>query len=155
MKHQKIPLLVATACLVLVFVLGIVSNRHSSALVKRAGDLGLPENGAGSAPDPHVPGQREPGALTASASPSSPDSDSEEPSVFGMKGPVTMDQIPQGRFRRDLAKLSEPSRKAALQKLGEFQIPINDVRSLHLHKDGSHSGSRPSRWRPRPGRGPR
>ena len=137
MKPQKIPLLVATACLVLVFVLGIVSNRHSSTPVKRAGGLGLSEDGAGSALDANGPDQSAQGALTASASPSSPASTADKPQVFGTKGPVTMDQIPQGRFRRELAKLSEPSRQAALQKLGQFQIPIIDLRSLHLHKDGS------------------
>jgi hypothetical protein len=54
-----------------------------------------------------------------------------------MKGPVTMDQVSKGRFRRELAKLSEPSRQAALDKLGKFQVPVIDLNSLHVNEDGS------------------
>lgn len=60
----------------------------------------------------------------------------QKPLVFGEAGPATMDQIPRGRFREQLLALPEAARNAALKRLGDEKVPVFDVRSLHVDKDG-------------------
>lgn len=61
----------------------------------------------------------------------------ESPQIFGEQGPVTIEQVPRGQFRRELLALEEAARQAALDKLGELKVPVVDVNSLHASKDGS------------------
>jgi hypothetical protein len=61
----------------------------------------------------------------------------EKPKIFGADGPVTMDQVPRGRFRLELLALEETARQAALRKLGELKVPMVDVNSLHVSHNGS------------------
>jgi sugar lactone lactonase YvrE len=48
-----------------------------------------------------------------------------------------MDQVPRGRFRRELLALNDSARQAALDKLGKFKVPVIDLNSLHANEDGS------------------
>jgi hypothetical protein len=59
-----------------------------------------------------------------------------EMSVFGVKGAVLIDQIPPGRFRTELEALAPLAREKALKKLGDCQVPVADVASLHVDNDG-------------------
>ena len=43
--------------------------------------------------------------------------------VFGENGPVTLDDVPKGRFHYQLARLSPEARNFALKKLGELKVP--------------------------------
>lgn len=61
----------------------------------------------------------------------------ESPQIFGEQGPVTIEQVPRGRFRRELLDLDEFARRAALNKLGDSKVPVVDVNSLDVSKDGS------------------
>jgi hypothetical protein len=56
--------------------------------------------------------------------------------VFGENGPVTLDDVPKGRFHYQLARLSPEARNFALKKLGELKVPINDVVSLNVDAQG-------------------
>ena len=57
-------------------------------------------------------------------------------SVFGESGPVTIEQIPPGRFRKQLLSLNESARNVALKRLGDERVPLLDLHSLHLDRDG-------------------
>jgi len=59
-----------------------------------------------------------------------------QPLVFGETWPVTLEQIPPGRFRKQLLSLQESARQAALKRLGDERVPIFDVYSLHVDGDG-------------------
>lgn len=63
-------------------------------------------------------------------------SEPDKPQVFGESGPVTMDQIPPGRFRKQLLGLPEGPRLFALKRLGDERVPILDIHSLHVDGDG-------------------
>lgn len=58
------------------------------------------------------------------------------PTTFGQTGPVTLTDIPAGRFQIQLAKLPESARSKALKKLEKLQIPLNNVRSLNVDSNG-------------------
>ena len=58
------------------------------------------------------------------------------PNVFGLSGAVQLEDVPEGRFRNELARLSEPARRYALDKLGRLQVPLNDVASLSVEENG-------------------
>ena len=60
----------------------------------------------------------------------------QRPLVFGEAGPVTLDQIPPGHFRKQLLSLPESIQQQVLKRLGEERVPIFDLRSLHLDRDG-------------------
>lgn len=61
----------------------------------------------------------------------------ESPQIFGTDGSVKIEQVPRGRLRRELLDLDEHARQSALNKLGESKVPVLDVNSLHVSKDGS------------------
>ena len=65
-----------------------------------------------------------------------PKSESDKPQIFGKSGPVTIDQIPPGRFRKQLLNLPEGSRLFALKRLGDERVPVLDIHSLHVDGDG-------------------
>ena len=75
-------------------------------------------------------------SLSSPASTSLPDANGDSPVIFGERGPVTIDQIPAGRFRYQLLALPEAPRNAALKRLGDERVPLWDLRSLHVDKDG-------------------
>ncbi len=58
------------------------------------------------------------------------------PNVFGLSGAVRLEDVPAGRFHDELARLSEPARQYALEKLGRLQVPLNDVASLSVEENG-------------------
>ena len=60
----------------------------------------------------------------------------ETPQIFGINGPVTMDQIPRSDLRRELLSLNVTDREFALRKLGESKVPVADVFSLHVSQGG-------------------
>lgn len=59
-----------------------------------------------------------------------------QPDVFGLSGAVQLEDIPEGRFRDELARLTEPARRYALDKLGKLHVPLNDVASLSVEENG-------------------
>lgn len=61
----------------------------------------------------------------------------ERPVVFGESGPVIQEDIPQSAFASELAALPPNARARALEKLGKLAIPIADVNSLHVDRDGN------------------
>ena len=58
------------------------------------------------------------------------------PLVFGERGPVTLADVPKGRFHYQLARLTPDARRFALRKLEELKIPLNDVVSLNVDAQG-------------------
>jgi hypothetical protein len=58
------------------------------------------------------------------------------PNVFGLSGTVALADVPEGRFRDELSRLSEGARRYALDKLGRLQVPLNDVASLSVEENG-------------------
>jgi len=58
------------------------------------------------------------------------------PLTFGEHGPVKLEDVPEGRFRRELAALAPAAREQALARLGELHVPLNDVASLQVDRDG-------------------
>ena len=59
--------------------------------------------------------------------------------VFGANGPVTLADIPAGRFRDELLAVSAPARARALATLGALHVPLNNVASLHVDAEGALS----------------
>lgn len=57
--------------------------------------------------------------------------------VFGANGPVTVADIPAGRFRDELLAVSAPARARALAALGALHVPLNNVASLHVDAEGA------------------
>ncbi|MBI2514185.1 MAG: putative Ig domain-containing protein [Opitutae bacterium] len=57
--------------------------------------------------------------------------------VFGARGPVTIDDVPAGRFRDQLLALSPTARERALAALGRLHIPRNDVVALGTDREGA------------------
>jgi len=64
------------------------------------------------------------------------DSTGKAPTVFGLNGAVQLDDVPGGRFHEELARLDNRARRAALDKLGALQVPLNDVASLGVDREG-------------------
>jgi hypothetical protein len=56
--------------------------------------------------------------------------------VFGDNGPVTLADIPPGRFRDELLGLSDAARNRALTALAALRIPFNNLASLHVDPSG-------------------
>ena len=56
--------------------------------------------------------------------------------VFGLNGQVQLEDVPDGRFKNELRNLSEEARRYALDKLGKLHVPLNDVASLNVEKNG-------------------
>ena len=56
--------------------------------------------------------------------------------VFGDNGPVTLADIPPGRFRDELLGLSDAARARALTALAALRIPLNNLASLHVDPSG-------------------
>lgn len=141
-------LIAITAILILpdaaktVFNLQNISNSTKSAFSDRSSETGaaaankpnreVPATGNASPQSDslqgNVPTQSETDAVKSGAA--------KKPLVFGEAGPVTIDQIPMGRFREQLLALPEAARDAALKRLGDEKVPVFDVRSLHVDKDG-------------------
>lgn len=61
---------------------------------------------------------------------------SSKPMVFGENGPVTIESVPRGRFRKQLMGISPAAREKALKALGDLRIPLLDVNSLHVDSNG-------------------
>jgi hypothetical protein len=59
-----------------------------------------------------------------------------KPRCFGEVLPVIMDQVPEGKFKNQLAALDPGIREKALKKLGDLRIPLNDVSSLNVDSNG-------------------
>jgi hypothetical protein len=58
------------------------------------------------------------------------------PTMLGANGPVTMDDLPQGRFKSELAALPKDVQGTVLEKLAENKVPVNDLKSLHVFGNG-------------------
>jgi len=56
--------------------------------------------------------------------------------VFGMNGPVQLEDVPEGRFKHELRGLIEEARRKALDQLGKLHVPLNDVASLSVENSG-------------------
>ena len=56
--------------------------------------------------------------------------------LFGENGPVTIGDVPAGRFRDELLALPLAARERALNALGQLRIPLNNVASLHVDHEG-------------------
>ena len=111
---------------------GLAGNTLSKSMTKGATSdhaAGKPTGTDGIMPDPVDP--------TRSSLPPSIAADPvKRPNVFGLSGPVQLEDVPAGRFRNELARLSEPARRHALDKLGKLQVPLNDVASLSVEESG-------------------
>ena len=57
--------------------------------------------------------------------------------IFGESGPVTLDEIPSGRFRDQLLVVSDVARARALTALGALRVPISNLASLHVDAEGN------------------
>lgn len=57
--------------------------------------------------------------------------------VFGENGPVTLADIPAGRFRDEVLALSDAARARALTALAALRIPVSNVASLHTDVEGA------------------
>lgn len=58
--------------------------------------------------------------------------------IFGLKGPVTMAEIPEGRFKQELSRLSEAARNRTLENLARIRrVPRNNVESLTVDNAGN------------------
>jgi hypothetical protein len=147
MNPKNIPLMVAFVVFGLVFLISSFSNSVP-------GNRPSPKNAAGSGEGHATAGSNASGDLSGQDSQDANQNGSsellssilpsalikrhaEKPQIFGADGPVTIDQVPRGRFRRELIALKEPARQAALRKLGELKVPIVDVNSIHAVQDGS------------------
>ena len=147
MNPKNIPLTVAAVIFGLVFLISSFSNsvpgnRPSPKNAAGTGDSNsAAESNASSVSsgqDSQDANQNSPSDLLSAILPSTlMKRHAEKPQIFGADGPVTMDQVPRGRFRRELVALEEPARQAALRKLGELKVPIVDVNSLHVSQYGS------------------
>lgn len=58
------------------------------------------------------------------------------PALFGARGPVTLGEVPAGRFREQLLKLAPAAQTRALATLERLRIPHNDVEALATDVDG-------------------
>ena len=56
--------------------------------------------------------------------------------ILGEMGPVTLADIPPGRFRDQLLLIPELARARALKALGDLRVPISNLASLHVNADG-------------------
>ncbi len=77
-----------------------------------------------------------PAATESSPLSSAPSVVRSAPQVFGLSGPVHLEDVPAGVFRTELGKLPEAARNYALQKLGSLHVPLNDCASLHADSTG-------------------
>jgi alpha-tubulin suppressor-like RCC1 family protein len=59
------------------------------------------------------------------------------PTVFGERGPVTLAEIPEGRFKDQLQRLGAGAQAKALAKLTQLRVPFNDVASLQVDGRGN------------------
>ena len=147
MNPKNIPLMVAAVVFGLVFLISSFSssvpgNRPNPKNAAGTGESNSAAesnaSGVSSGHDSQDSNQNSSSDLLSSILPSAlMKRHAEKPQIFGADGPVTMDQVPRGRFRRELLALEEPARQAALRKLGELKVPIVDVNSLHVMQDGA------------------
>ena len=147
MNPKNIPLIVAAVVFGLVFLISSFSNsvpgdrpnpKNAVGTGESNSAAGSNASGVSSGQDPQDSNQNSSSDLLSSILPSTlMKRHAEKPQIFGADGPMTMDQVPRGRFRRELLALQEPARQAALRKLGELKVPIVDVNSLHVMQDGA------------------
>ena len=147
MNSRNIPLIAAVAVFGLVFLISTFSKSPSGNQPGSTNAEGRGGNTAVAAANPSDTAS----SSTPQASSQAHSSDffssilpsglmkkrAEIPQIFGVDGPVTMDQVPKGRFRRELLALNDSARQAALDKLGQFKVPVIDLNSLHANEDGS------------------
>ena len=57
--------------------------------------------------------------------------------IYGESGPVTLEDIPSGRFRDQLLVVSDVARARALTALGALRVPISNLASLHVDAEGN------------------
>ena len=57
--------------------------------------------------------------------------------IFGESGPVTLEDIPSGRFRDQLLVVSDVARARALTALGALRVPLSNLASLHVDAEGN------------------
>ncbi len=134
MAYKNLPLIVSVSVfglLVLaVFIFGPGSDKSipakDEAATRQSGESASSESG-GSPPRQGILSMLPSALLKKHA---------EAPQIFGMDGPVTMDQIPRSDFRRELLRLNDADRDFALRKLGESKVPVEDVSSLHVSQGG-------------------
>jgi len=88
---------------------------------------GAPEAGAPPARESFAPASA---PAAAAATPAA------RPLTFGASGAVRLEDVPAGRFHRDLQRLAPEARQRALQQLGDLHIPLNDVASLRVDRRG-------------------
>lgn len=109
-------------------------------IAPRDGGIGTPKDvAAGSTGETHGPADTGTGAVNPTAShqhPGSAPAAAKQADLFGLSGAVSLEDVPAGRFHNQLARLSEPSRRRALDKLGALQVPLNDVASLSADNNG-------------------
>jgi hypothetical protein len=146
MNPKNIPLLVAVAVFGLVFLVATFSlapkNKPNSKDAAGVGESQVAaegsSSGVASGHDPYGSKHISSGnPLSSLLSSLFTKRDADKPQLFGADGPVTIDQVPLGRFRRQLVALEKPALQEALSKLGELKVPLVDVNSLHVSKDGS------------------
>ena len=89
-------------------------------------------------PSPSLPSAARPSDTTAAQTPTPAPSTTRPPRtfVFGDNGPVTLADIPPGRFRDELLGLSDAARTRALTALATLRIPLNNLASLHVDPAG-------------------
>ena len=51
-------------------------------------------------------------------------------------GPVTLAEIPPGRFRDQLLSIPDLARARALKALGDLRVPVSNLASLHVNAEG-------------------
>ena len=113
-------------------------------LARRSPSPGSPVLAAHPAPAPRSPLAAAPVPLATSAatspapipSPATPALRPPRAFVFGDNGPVTLADIPPGRFRDELLGLSDAARTRALTALATLRIPLNNLASLHVDPAG-------------------
>lgn len=117
-----------------VYLVGKRRDREMSDIQEAAGAVA--ENTADKiAGSPEArPGAADP--VRSAHTSSTPSAPAKRPNIFGLSGAVQLADVPEGRFRNELARLSEPARRYALDKLGKLQVPLNDVASLSVEENG-------------------
>lgn len=85
---------------------------------------------------PSAPEQAMPPAPTAAVPATTVSTGADLPAIFGVRGPVTLDEVPAGRFREQLQKLEPGARERALAALGRLRVPHLDVGSLATDANG-------------------
>ncbi|MBX3737538.1 MAG: immunoglobulin domain-containing protein [Candidatus Didemnitutus sp.] len=91
---------------------------------------------AGSAVAQDAPVRATPVAAGAAATAAPATAGADLPAIFGVRGPVTLDEVPTGRFREQLGKLKPAARVQALAALGRLRVPYLDVGSLATDANG-------------------